>query len=171
MMGRPLAPVFGALVLLAMPELARAQGPQPSPEDFAATAAATDTFEITEAQFVLAQTRDEAVRAFAQEMLADHARTRQALEAAAAKSGLRAPRSMDADQARLLSGLQGETGSAMDRDYLTQQVITHTAALAVQSAYARQGSDPNLRLAADAAAPVVKHHLDMARALSGKTAP
>lgn len=160
--------VLAVLAVLSAPAAVLAQGPVPSPEDFAMAASASDTFEIVEAQYVLAQSTNGDVRSFAQQMLTDHGRTRAALEQAAAASGLHPPRAMDADQARMLMGLQAQKSPELDRTYLAQQVAAHQAAVDVESGYAAAGSDANLRKAAASAVPVIKHHLDMARALKAK---
>ena len=159
---RTIVPAVLAIALAAGAALAQAS----PPKDFARTAAQTDQFEILEAQVVLAQSHDARVKAFAQQMIADHRRTREALKAAVSRSGLPSPPDgIDGEQSKLLYGLQGESGPDLDKLYAAQQVIVHQAALDLQQGYATRGPDANLRQAAASAAPIVQHHLQMAQQL------
>lgn len=143
------------------------EGPQtPKPEEFAATAAQSDGYELAAAQDALAQSRNPQVRAFAEQMIADHEHTSAALQDAAKASGLQPPRAhVGADQARLLAGLQSLRGSEFDREYARQQMLAHTSALTMMRSYAEKGSDPNLRRMAASSAPIIERHLQRARQL------
>jgi putative membrane protein len=139
--------------------------PMPMPtKDFVAAAAQSDQFEIQEARVAAAQSKNAQVRAFAQQMIQDHTRAKEALEQAAMKSGISPPpKGIDPDQAKLLSALQSLSGSDFDKTYAKQQVLAHQQALAVQQNYASAGSDPNVREAASSAVPLIQRHLEMAQ--------
>ena len=141
------------------------EGPMaPTPEAFAQAAAQSDGYESAAAQAALAQSRNPQVRAFANQMLADHARIAKAMRDAAAASGLPPPEPhVGGDQMRFLAGLQSVRGSAFDAEYARQQVLVHTGTLTTMRSYAAKGSDANLRRAAVFAVPIVEHHLQMAR--------
>ncbi|MGI4776531.1 MAG: DUF4142 domain-containing protein [Janthinobacterium lividum] len=141
------------------------EGPRAStPQEFAQSAAQTDGYESAAAQTALAQSRSPQVRKFAEQMLADHARTGQAVRDAALASGLAPPEPhMGGDQMRFLASLQSLRGTEFDREYARQQVLVHTSALTTMRSYAAKGSDPNLRRAAVFALPIIDHHLQMAR--------
>jgi putative membrane protein len=141
------------------------EGPRtPTPQDFAESAAQSDGYELAAAQDARAQSRSPQVRTFAEQMLADHARTGQALRDAALASGLAPPQPhVGGDQMRFLAGLQSLRGTEFDREYVRQQVLAHTSALTTMRSYAAKGSDPNLRRAAAFAMPIIEHHLQMAR--------
>jgi putative membrane protein len=141
------------------------EGPRtPTPQEFAQSAAQSDGYELTAAQAALAQSRSQPVRMFAEQMLADHARTAKALRDAAVASGLTPPQPhVGGDQMRLLASLQSLRGAEFDREYARQQVLAHTSALTSLRSYATKGSDPNLRRAAATAVPIIEHHLQMAR--------
>ena len=147
---------------------ARAEAPvPPSPKDFAMAAAQGDQYEIEAARVAEVEGRDPGVRAFAQEMIRDHARMREALRQAAAASGLPPPPpGMSGDQARLLGALQSLRGADFDRAYAHQQVLAHVQAVAVQETFAASGADPGLRKAAQSALPMIRDHLAEARQLS-----
>jgi putative membrane protein len=141
------------------------EGPRtPTPQEFAQAMAQSDGYELAAAQDALAQSRDPRVRAFADQMLADHGRTAQALRAAAQAAGIEPPQPhVGGEQMRFLASLQSLRGAEFDREYARQQVLAHTSALTTARGYAQKGSDPHLRGAAASAAPVIEHHLQMAR--------
>jgi putative membrane protein len=132
--------------------------------DFLQEAAGSDTYEIDAGRVALVEAQDPHIRAFAEQMIRDHTRTSQDLQSAAARSGLPPPpKTMSADQSRLLSALQSLKGADFDKAYLTQQVLAHTAALVVTQHYAGDGPDQNVKQAAQAATPVIEGHLRMAQ--------
>jgi putative membrane protein len=143
------------------------EGPtMPTPQEFTASAAESDGYELAAAQDALAQSHSPQVRMFAEQMLADHARTAQALRDAALASGLPPPQPhVGGDQMRFLASLQSLRGFDFDAEYARQQVLAHTSALTAMRSYAAKGSDPNLRSAAASAMPIIEHHLEMARQL------
>ncbi len=138
----------------------------PTPQEFSQSAAESDGYELAAAQDALAQSRNAQVRKFAEQMLADHAKTAQALRDAAVVSGLEPPKPhVGGDQMRFLASLQSLRGFDFDAEYARQQVLAHTSALTAMRSYAAKGSDPNLRSAAASAVPIIEHHLEMARQL------
>jgi putative membrane protein len=160
---------FGIAIAAAILAIAGAEAQTPAPpaaSDFAAMAAQSDDYEIQAGRDALTQAADPRVRAFAQEMVDAHTRTSQNLRSATAAANLSAPQSaISGDQARLLSALQSLRGAEFDRTYIRQQVLAHNQALAVTQNYASAGAEPNLRGAAQATLPVIKHHLEMAEQL------
>ena len=158
-----LATVAWAAVFMA--SVAQAQTPMtPASGDFATAATQSDQFEIVEAQTVLAQSADMRIRAFAQEMMDDHTATSRRLRQAMISSGMTAlPTGLSGDQQKMLGALQSLRGSDFDRTYAKQQVLAHDQALVVERSYATDGSDAQLRSAAQSAVPVIERHLDMAR--------
>ena len=131
--------------------------------EFVQATAASDTFEIMEAQTALAESQDSQVRAFATRMLQEHARTSNALIAAAKAANMEPPKlALDQGQSQMLAALQSARGKAFDMLYWRQQALAHRAALVTQQNYARDGDQPGLRQLATANAPVIQSHLGMA---------
>ncbi len=143
------------------------EGPKtPKPEEFAESLAQSNGYELAAAQCALAQSRSPQVRAFAEEMIAEHENMARALLDAAKSAGLEPPQShVGGDQARFLSGLQSLRGGQFDREFARQQVLAHAGALATTRSYADNGSDSNLRHMAVAATPALERHLQAARQL------
>ena len=159
--------IAAALSLMVGAGVVQAQTPiPPAPKDFVMAAAQSDHYEILAAHIAVAQSRDERVRTFAQEMIRDHTRLSDELSKAAMASGLPSPDAgVSSDQAALLSGLQSLHGPEFDKTYARQQELAHTQAVAVQDSFATDGADANLKKAAQSALPAIQGHLKMAQQL------
>jgi putative membrane protein len=139
----------------------------PSTQDFALSAGQSDEYEILASRDALAQSQNPSVRAFAREMIDDHARMSETLRQAVTASGLpQSPPAMSGDQAAMLSALQSLRGADFDRAYARQQVLAHDQARAVEDGYAKSGADKNLRKIAQSGIPLIEHHLEMAEKMS-----
>jgi putative membrane protein len=162
--------VFAALAFAA-PAVAQEPGSRQTRE-FIQAAAQTDQFEIMEATTALAQSKDDHVRSFAQEMIAAHRQTTSTLLQAAAQAGLAPPNpGISGDQSMFLASLQSQRGADFDKTYLKQQVLAHHAALATEQGYATSGDNAAIRHVAAATVPVVTHHLQMAEQLQATSFP
>lgn len=157
-----------ALAMAAGGAGASAQTPiPPSPKDFVMAALQSDQYETLAANLATVQGQDRRVRAFAQQMIQDHARLSEGMRKAATASGLPAPEpSMSSDQASLLAGLQAVRGADFDRTYARQQELAHAQAVAVEESFAAAGADPNVKQAAQSALPTIRDHLKMSHQLS-----
>ena len=146
----------------AAPVLAQAM----NPAEYVKTAGASDLYERTSSQIVLQTTRDPRVREFAQMMIAHHAKSTADVKAAAMRSRLRpAPPTLMPPQAELIAQLRAEQGPARDAAYIAQQKASHNQALAVQQAYAADGTAPALRQAAAGIVPVVQQHIELLKGM------
>jgi putative membrane protein len=153
----------GALALAA-PAAAVAQPMTPPPAaQYMMLAGQSDQFEIQTGKLAATKAMSAGVKKFGAQMVTDHTKSTEMVVAAAKKSGLPAgpPPPLKADQQAMLTELQGQSGAAFDKTYVTQQLTAHKDALALQSAYAKSGDDKNLKAAAGKIVPVVKMHLDM----------
>lgn len=158
------------LYLLAAGAILAAAGPAAAqvmaPADYVATAGASDLYERTSSQIVLETTQNPKLRAFAQMMVADHGKSTADVKAAAMKSRVRvaAPK-LNPLQTELVAELRAEQGPARDAAYIAQQKAAHGQALAVQKAYAIEGTAPALKAAAAKIVPVVEHHIEMLKTM------
>ena len=111
---------------------------------------------------MLETTADSNVKAFAQEMIRDHAKSTAEVKAAAEKAKVTVvPPALMPPQAELIAQLRAENGPARDATYIAQQKASHNQALAVQEAYAQGGTAPALKAVAAKIVPVVEHHISM----------
>ncbi len=161
------AQLFGAAALLAAVSIGTpAQAQVMPPAQYVAVAGASDLFEETASKLVLQTTRDPAVRSFATAMVADHGKSTDKVKTAAASAQVAAtPPKLNAVQAELIAQLRAETGPARDAAYLAQQRASHGQALAVQQAYAAEGTAAPLKAAAAEIVPVVQDHIKMLMAM------
>jgi putative membrane protein len=153
----------GALAL-GLPMVALAQPMSPPPAaDYMMMAGQSDQFEIQSGKLAASTAMSPGVKKFGAQMVTDHTKSTQMVMAAAKKSGLPAgpPPPLKPDQQAMLTQLQGQSGAAFDKTYVTQQLAAHKDALALQSGYAKSGDDKNLKMAAGKIVPVVKMHLGM----------
>ena len=149
-------------IFLAAPVAAQVMGPA----EYVSTAGASDLYERTSSQIVLESTTDPKVRAFAQMMVTDHAKSTAEVKAAAAKSRVAAaPPKLTPLQTELVAELRAEQGPARDAAYIAQQKASHGQALNVQKAYAMEGTAPALKAAAATIVPVVMQHIEMLKAM------
>ena len=145
-------------LLIAAPAAAQVM----APTEYAATAGASDLYEITSSQLVLQSTADRKVRQFAQMMISHHTKSTADVKAAATKSRVSAPPpALNPLQTELVAELQAENGLARDAAYIAQQKATHQQALNVQKAYAIEGTAAPLKAAARKIVPVVESHIAM----------
>src|SRR5690606_17849537 len=108
-----------------------------------------------------------AIKDFARDMIAAHTASTAKLKAAAsgAQPALAPDPGLTAEQQARLSALGEKSGADFDTVYAAEQVAAHEKALAMLQAYADTGTIAPLKDFAAATAPVVKGHLDMAKAL------
>lgn len=161
-----------ALTCLAGPAGAQMVGPSPAGgtraiRDFVTQAAQTDAFERREGRLAEQKAQSPQVRAFAREMVRDHTRTTQGLQAAIRKAGMKPPPAprLTSDQRNEIGQLQGLSGRAFDKAYIDQQVQTHEDAQQLIGGFAQAAAPGPLRDAAQKTLPLVEHHLDMAKKL------
>lgn len=138
----------------------------PAALGFAEAVAMSDMYEVTAGNIALEKGESEAVREFAQMMVADHTKSSRDLEQALAGTGagtgqdFSMPASLDTEHQAQIDTLQGLEGEAFDREYLTQQMAAHRETIALLKAYAGNGDDAELRQFAQGTIPVIQKHLD-----------
>ena len=135
---------------------------------YMATSASSDQFEIQSSQLALQASQSQAVRSFANLMIAHHQATTQNLLAAAQTAGLTPPPpTLLPMHQQMLDQLRAAgAGANFDAAYKQSQITSHQAALELQTNYASGGDVPALRQVAAATAPVVQQHLGTAQNLN-----
>ncbi|HZG07720.1 MAG TPA: DUF4142 domain-containing protein [Allosphingosinicella sp.] len=128
-------------------------------------AAASDLFEIQSGQMASQRGQSAAVRQYGAMLVEHHQRTTAQLTAAATAAGTMPTPDLMPMQAQMLAELRAASGTEFDRVFIRQQIQAHEMALALHTNYAARGDTPALRTVANAAAPVVRQHLDQARTL------
>jgi putative membrane protein len=131
-----------------------------SAQDFAATAASSDMFEIRSSELALQKSQTSAVKEFAQMMIKDHTEASKNLMAAAKQDGIAVPGEMAEKHAAQVKALSGAEGEAFDAAYLDAQLAGHKEALALMTNYAKDGDAAALKAHAQKTAPIVQMHLE-----------
>lgn len=151
-----------AAALIAAPFVAaQAQTPTTAPA-YVKAAGASDKYELDSSKLVLATTKNEALRTYANMMITDHTKSTADVKAAATGAGMTvAPPMLDATGMRNVAALRVLKGTARDRLYVMQQKTAHQKALALHQGYAANGDTPALKTVAGAIVPVVQHHGEM----------
>ena len=170
-----------AFVLALMPLAACASNPPPKPPaappgppplaagdaSFIQTAAQGGMAEVQMGQLAEQTSRNKAVKAFAEHMIKDHTANNDQLKQLATSKGATVPTSVDEEQQKSLTMLQGEKGRKFDHDYIATQVQDHTAMLSAFQTEADSGTDPDLKSFAAQTIPVLQEHLKEADKLAG----
>ena len=110
----------------------------------------------------------EDVKRFAAHMVEDHGKMLDEQKAMAKSGGVQLPKQPSKEQQAALKKLEGVSGEKFDRAYVDQMVKDHEKALKLVQDTAKNAKDPQLKQAAEKAAPEVKQHLDMAKKLADK---
>jgi putative membrane protein len=129
---------------------------------FAKAVAASDMFEIESAKLAAGKSGSAEVKAFAQQLRADHEKSSAELQAAAAKV---VPRvtvtpALDAEKQAMFGQLEAANGADFDRRFIDQQTNAHQNALALLQNYVGNGDSQPLKDFASKALPVVQDHLE-----------
>lgn len=137
---------------------------------FLALAGESDVFEISSSQVALQRSQNPDVRRYAAMLVEHHTlTTNQALAAAKAAGIMPPPPVLQPDKRDRITRLVAANPAEFDREYLSQQVPAHEAALALHQAYANGGDTPQLKTVAQGAVPIVTRHLEEARRMLATT--
>ena len=101
-------------------------------------------------------------------MTADHARAGAELKAIAQRKGIQLPANVDSRQRSELDKLAKLSGAAFDKEYMSAMVKDHETDVQDFETQAKQGRDPDIKAFANKTLPVLKQHLEMARAAAKK---
>jgi putative membrane protein len=115
--------------------------------------------EIDLARFAYDRAYSSSVRGFARQMLDDHIRLADQLNAIAARRGV-AP--VAPPSGMVPADLAYRNGDDFDEAYMQYMVADHQRALSLFAEEADRGTDPEIRAAAASAIPTLEAHLDMA---------
>jgi putative membrane protein len=141
--------------------------PAPSAQDFVDKVAISDLFEIQSSQLALSKQPDKDTKPFAQKMVTDHQKTSKELKSLVDGGRVKAtlPSALDSEHEKMLDDLKAKSGKDFDQSYDQIQVKAHEEAVALFTAYAKGGDDPELKKWAAKTLPNLERHLTMAQKL------
>jgi putative membrane protein len=145
----------------------KALGVSPSTADFVKQVAISDMFEIESSR--LAQEKaDEATKKFAGQMVKDHTKTSSELKGILQAEKAELPSALDSSHQSKLDKLRALSGADFAKEYRSMQVTAHKDAVSLFERYANGGDNEKLKTWAAKTLPDLKHHLQMAEALSSQ---
>jgi len=160
------AAAIGAGVLLLVAGHATAEISS-ADKTFATKAAAGGEAEVALGRLAAEKAESQQVRQFGQQMVTDHSKANQELQAIAKQQNLTLPTKPDASSAATEQRLQASSGTAFDSAYTHDMVQDHQQDVADFQKEASSGQDPALKAFAQKYLPVLQHHLQMAQQISG----
>src|SRR3954470_24761059 len=141
----------------------------PADQTFATKAAAGGKAEVSLGELATKNAASPQVRQFGQQMVTDHTQSDQELQAIARKQKMMLPEKPDAASLAKEQRLQATTGADFDAAYAAAMVEDHQKDIAEFEQEATSGKDPALKAFAEKYLPVLKHHLQMAKAINSKS--
>jgi putative membrane protein len=109
------------------------------------------------------------VKKFAAHMVEDHGKMLSEQQSMAKSKGVELPKQPKKEHQAALKKLEGASGERFDRAYMDQMVKDHQKTLKLVQTTAKNAKDPELKQAAEKAAPEVEKHLEMAKQIAGNT--
>ncbi|GEM_PF-1560420 len=136
---------------------------------FVTQAAQNGLLEIELANLALQNSTNEAVRAYAQQLITDHTQANQRLAQIASDKGITVPTTLSSAGQNAVERLDDLSGAQFDRQFANQAVATHSDAIEVFENEVSRGDDLDLKSFAEENLPVLRAHLEEARALQSGT--
>ena len=133
----------------------------PSTSTFLTNTAVANLFEIESSKVALAKTKNDKIKAFANQMVTDHTGAGTKFKQAAADAKLTPPaEKLDAKHQALLDDLKKKDATAFDTAYVKAQHDGHVETVAMFEAYAKGGDNARMKQFANEMLPTLKAHLD-----------
>ena len=122
--------------------------------------------EVETGKLALEKAQDPKVKEFAQHMVDDHSKMLDEVKSLAQSKGVDLPGAPDAKHQKVMKKLQSASGADFDREYMRAMVKDHRDALKLTQRTAKGAKDPDLKAAAQKAAPDIQDHLKMAQQIA-----
>jgi len=122
--------------------------------------------EVQGGQTAQQSAQNDRVKNFGQMMVNDHSKANQQLQSLAAAKGMTLPADLPADKQKMLTQMKSMQGTAFDKHYMSMMVDDHQEDVADFEKQANSASDPDVRSFASQTLPVLKMHLDSAKAIN-----
>lgn len=130
-----------------------------SPQQFAEKAAVSNMFEIESSKLAEQKGQQDAVKKFAQRMVADHTKAGEQMKTAAQADGITSvPTQLDQEHKAKLDQLNAASGAEFDRLYTQMQRQAHEEAIAMFKGFAGSGGNTKLGQFAEATLPTLEQH-------------
>ncbi len=139
--------------------------------DFVNSVASATAFEIQSSQLAQKNAKSAEVKAFANQMIADHTKAADEFKAALQEAGIAPPKdSMGVKDLANYEKLHLTTANSFDGAYVKAQLSAHEKAVSLFQDYAQNGRTDPLKAFAQKTLPTLEHHLQMIKAINQKMA-
>jgi len=137
-------------------------------QEFLVKAIACNMAEVKYGERALKQASNEEVKKFAQRMIDDHSKARDAFLEHAKERKLAVVQGLEKEHQITVERLAKLKGEAFDREYMHCMVEGHTRAVMMYETWAKKATDRDLAGLASRTLPKAKEHLEQARELLKK---
>jgi putative membrane protein len=124
--------------------------------------------EVKLGQLASQKGNSEDVKQFGQKMVDDHTKLNDQMKPIAGQLGVEAPADLSAKDKALQTRLEGLSGDAFDKAYMSAMVKDHKKDLTEFKHEATAAKDPQVQQAAQQGAQVIEEHLQMAEQIAQK---
>ncbi|WP_293863601.1 DUF4142 domain-containing protein [uncultured Alsobacter sp.] len=167
------ATILPAAAQSAAPAMSNAKpGSAMNTDTFVRTAALSNQFEIESSKIALQKAKGDDVKAFAQQMIDDHTKAGQDMQAALRQASITMPAPAEDKQHQAMLDRMSKS-SNVDVEYVQAQVKAHQEAVQLFQSYASNGDNAPLKQFASNTLPTLQKHLqhvqDLARGQNKKT--
>lgn len=136
-------------------------------EKILAAMAQANIAEIEAGKLAQSKSQNDQVKSFAQQMIDDHTKALNDVQAVAQQKGVTLPTEPDARHKAMATKLQAMSGEAFDKAYIANAgVADHKKVYSMLISDEKRAKDPDVKAAAAKMAPVVEQHLKSAKQLS-----
>jgi putative membrane protein len=137
--------------------------------DFANSVASATAFEIQSSQLAQKNAKSPELKAFADQMIADHTKAAGEFKMALQEAGITPPNeTMGVMDLAKYEKLHLTTANSFDGSYAKAQLDAHEQAVALFRGYAQNGQTAPLKAFAQKTLPTLEHHLEMIKGLNQK---
>lgn len=135
--------------------------------DFMAKAASGGMMEVELGKLAQQKAKNARVKKFGAMMVKDHTQANTELKALAANKNVSIPPAMNEEHQKHVSEMREKTGDAFDKAYMSMMVDDHQKDVSDFEGASNKAGDANLKAFAAKTLPVLRMHLDSAKAING----
>ena len=135
--------------------------------DFMVKAADGGMEEVEMGKLANEKATNQRVKNFGQMMVDDHSKAGEELKSLASQKNVTLPASMSDDHHKDMDDLNKKKGKEFDKSYMKMMVSDHEKDISEFEKAAKNATDADLKAWADKTLPVLRKHLDSAKAING----
>jgi putative membrane protein len=137
-------------------------------EKFWTDAALGGMTEVELARLASTKAQSADVKSFAQMMITDHSKANEELKSIAQQKHVTLPTALDSEHQAMVTKLQGLSGAAFDKQYVSMMVEDHEKDVADFQKQSNNSSDPEAKSFASKTLPTLQKHLETIKGIQSK---